>query len=59
VPVAWVTPSASETSNEAAPNSPPSTMACVITLTLTASTLSAPASRAISTPRVPTARHVS
>ena len=43
----------------ALPSSPPSTTACAITLTLTASTVSAPASRASSTPRVATARQVS
>ena len=44
--MASVTLSASATSNAALPNSPPSTTACAITLTLTASTVSAPASRA-------------
>ena len=59
VPVASLTASASAISSAAVAKSPPSATACPSTLTLTARTSSAPESRASSTPRVATARHVS
>ena len=58
-PVASVTLSASATSSFALPKSPPSATAWAITFTLTASTASAPASRASWTPCVATPRQVS